>query len=53
MPRDSLDAYENLPKEAPCQATLRRLKGELSGVPEEAPTPATPRLDGSNHSLIV
>ena len=38
MPRESFDAAENLPKEAPCQAALGQLRDKVSGVPNEAAT---------------
>src|SRR5262245_51611258 len=37
MPRESLDAPENLPEEAPGQVALGQLEDEVSGVPNEAP----------------
>ena len=37
MPREPLDAAENLPEEAPCQVALGQLQDEVSGVPDEAP----------------
>ena len=36
MPRESLDAPEDLPKEAPCQVALGQLKDEVPGMPDEA-----------------
>jgi len=38
VPRESFDAAENLPKEAPCQAALGQLQDKVSGVPNEAAT---------------
>ena len=35
MPRESLDAPENLPKEAPGQVALGELQGEVPGVSDE------------------
>jgi hypothetical protein len=37
MPRELLDAPENLPKEAPGQVTFCQLEDEVSGVSDEAP----------------
>ena len=36
MPRESLDAPEDLPKEAPGQVTFGQLEDEVSGVPNQA-----------------
>jgi hypothetical protein len=36
MPRESLDARENLPKEAARQAAFRELQGEVPSMPNEA-----------------
>jgi hypothetical protein len=38
MPRESLDAAENRPKERRCQVALGQLQDEVSGVPNEATT---------------
>jgi len=37
VPREPLDALENLPKEAPGQVTFGQLEDEVSSVPNEAP----------------
>src|SRR5882762_4019917 len=37
MPRESLDALENLPKEAPGQVAFGQLEDEVPGVPNETP----------------
>ena len=37
MPRESLDALENLPKQAPCQVALGQLEDEVPRMPDEAP----------------
>ncbi len=42
MPRESLDAPENLPKERRCQAALGQLQDEVSGVPRGARAPSAP-----------
>jgi hypothetical protein len=36
MPRESLDALENLTKEASRQVALGELQGEVPGMPDEA-----------------
>jgi len=38
MPREPLDAPEDLPKEAPSQVAFGQLEDEVPGVPNEAPT---------------
>ena len=38
MPRESLDARQNLPKEAPRQVALGERQNEVSSVPDEAAT---------------
>ena len=35
MPREPLDALENLPKEAPRQVAFGELQGEVSGMSDE------------------
>jgi hypothetical protein len=35
MPRQPLDALENLPKERPSQVAFGELQGEVSGVPDQ------------------
>jgi hypothetical protein len=37
MPRESLDALDDLTEEAPCQVALGQLEDEGPGVPSEAP----------------
>jgi hypothetical protein len=37
MPRESLDAPENLPKQAPCQVAFGQLQDEVPGMSDEAP----------------
>jgi hypothetical protein len=37
MPRESLDALENLPKEAPGQVALGQLEDKVPRMPDEAP----------------
>jgi len=37
MPREPLDARENLPKEEPCQVAFGKLEHEVPSVPNEAP----------------
>lgn len=37
VPCESLDAPENLPKEAPCQGALGKLQDEVPGMSDEAP----------------
>lgn len=37
MPGESLNAPENVPKEAPGQVTFGELQGEIPGIPDEAP----------------
>jgi hypothetical protein len=37
MPRESLDALENLPKERRCQVALGQLHDEVPRMPDEAP----------------
>jgi len=37
MPRQSLDAPEDLPKEVPCQVALGKLEDEVPGMPDETP----------------
>jgi hypothetical protein len=37
VPRESLDALENLPTEAPGQVALGELEHEVPRVPDEAP----------------
>ncbi len=55
MPRESLNAPEDLPKERRCQVALGQLENEVPGVPNEAPagleqtlleTRQRPALDG-------
>ena len=55
MPRESLDAPEDLPKETPCQRAFGKLEDEVPGMPDEAPagleqplleTREGPALDG-------
>jgi hypothetical protein len=36
MPRESLDAPEDLPKQAPRQEALGQLEDEIPGMPDEA-----------------
>jgi hypothetical protein len=36
MPRESLDAPDDLPKQALCQVALGQLEHEVPGVPNEA-----------------
>ena len=38
MPRESLDASKDLPKENRCQVALGQLEDEVPGVPDKAPT---------------
>ena len=38
MPRESLDAHENLSIQALCQVALGELQDEVPGVPDQAPT---------------
>ncbi len=38
MPRESLDAPEDLPKESRCQVARGQLQDEVPGVPNEAAT---------------
>jgi hypothetical protein len=38
MPPESLDAPENLSKQACCQVALGELQDEVPGVPDQAPT---------------
>jgi hypothetical protein len=38
MPRESLDAPEDLPKEAPGQVTLGQLEDEVPSISDEPPT---------------
>ena len=38
MPRESLDAPENLPEEAPRQVALGKLQDEVPGMPDQAST---------------
>ncbi len=35
LPSESLDAPEDLPKQAPCQITFAKLEDEVSGMPDE------------------
>ena len=35
MPRESLDALDDLPKEAPRQVAFDELQGEVPGMPDE------------------
>jgi hypothetical protein len=37
MPRESLDAPDNLPKETPCQVAFGQLEDEVPRMPDEAP----------------
>jgi len=37
MLRESLDALENLPKQAPCQVALGQLEDEVPRMPDKAP----------------
>jgi hypothetical protein len=37
MPRESLDAPEDLSEQAPCQVALGELEDEVPGMPDEAP----------------
>jgi len=37
MPRESLDAPENLPKEAPRQVAVGQLEHEVPCMPDQAP----------------
>jgi hypothetical protein len=37
MPRQPLDAPENLPKQWPCQVAFRKLQREVPGMPDQAP----------------
>ena len=37
MPRESLDAPEDLPKQAPRQVALGKLQDEVPSIPDEAP----------------
>jgi hypothetical protein len=38
MPRQPLDAPENLAKQRPCQVAFRELQGEITSVPDQ-PSP--------------
>jgi hypothetical protein len=38
VPRESLDAPENLPKQPRGQVALGQLQDEVSGMPDEAPS---------------
>src|SRR5262245_24434555 len=37
VPRQPLDACDDLPKQRPCQVTFGELQGEVSGMPDQAP----------------
>ena len=37
MPREPLDAPENLPKQAPCQVAFGQLEDKVPRMPDEAP----------------
>src|SRR5262249_21847559 len=37
VPRQPLDACDDLPKQRPCQITFGELQGEVSGMPDQAP----------------
>ena len=59
MPREPLDAPEDLPKEASGQVTFGQLEDEVPGVPNEAPagleqplleTREGPALDGDGQN---
>ena len=59
MPRESLDALENLPKETPRQVAFGELQVEVPGMPNEAParleqplleTREGPALDGDGQN---
>ena len=59
MPRESLDAPENLAKEGPCQVTFRELQDEVPGMPDQPPagleeplleTRERPVLDGEGQN---
>ena len=59
MPREPLDALENLPKERRCQVALDQLEDEVSSVRNEAPagleeplleTRQGPALDGDRQN---
>jgi hypothetical protein len=36
VPRELLDARDDLPKQRPCQVAFGELQGEVPGVPDEA-----------------
>ena len=36
MPRESLDARDDLPEQGPCQVAFGKLQGEVPGMPDEA-----------------
>jgi len=38
MPRESFDAPENLPEEAPCQVAFGQLQDEVPSMPDQATT---------------
>jgi hypothetical protein len=40
VPRESLDAPDDLPKQAPCQVALGKLEDEGAGTSDEAPARA-------------
>jgi len=37
MPREALDAPDDLPKQALCQVALGQLEHEVPGMPDQAP----------------
>jgi hypothetical protein len=56
MPRESLDAPENLPKERRRQVALRQLQDEVSGMANEPPPVLKSRcckLGGKQTSALV
>jgi len=45
VPREPLDALENLPQEAPRQVTFGELQGEVPGMPDEPRAGLEPLLE--------
>jgi hypothetical protein len=44
MPREPLDAPDDLPKQALCQVALGQLEDEVPRMPDEAPAGRCPRF---------
>ena len=51
MPRESPDAPEDLPKEAPGQVTFGQLEDEVPSMPDEPPAPIGQLVNTSQRAI--